>query len=458
MAIHKIKKGLDLPIAGEPQQAVDTARPPARVALLAADYHGLRPTMAVAEGDRVRRGQLLFEDKKTPGVRYTAPGAGKVAAIHRGERRAFVSLVIQLDSIADRGGRGDGVRFATETGKHPAQLSRDHVRDLLLESGLWTALRTRPFSQVADPQDKPHSIFVNAADTDPLAPKVSVVLAGNEEHFERGVTAVSKLTDGTTYLCTSPEVKLPVPAQGRCQVEVFDGPHPSGTVGFHIHTLDPVNRAKTVWYLDYQDAIAIGKLFATGELDVERVISIAGPAVKRPRLVRTRLGASIDDLLAGGEVQDGETRRISGSVLSGRKAQGEVDGYLGRYHRQVSVLCEDRDRELLGWLAPGTDKFSILGTFASRLMPGKKFALTTSTQGSDRAILPMGMYERVFPFDILPTFLLRALAVRDLERAEQLGALELDEEDLALCSFVCPGKHEYGPYLRDLLNVIQKEG
>ncbi len=456
MAVHKIKHGLNLPIHGEPEQRIDTGSTPRHVALLGADYLGLKPTMFVKPGDEVRRGQPLFEDKRAPGVRYTAPGSGRVTAIHRGERRAFASLVIEL-SAEEQSGKGAAVRFAADLGKHPSALSGDQVKALLLESGLWTALRTRPFSQVANPQTQPRSIFVTAIDTHPLAPDPAVVLAGQEDLFNSGLVALSKLTAGKVYVCTRPGAQFFRAETDRIQHEEFAGPHPAGTVGVHIHCLDPVDRHKLVWTINYQDVVAIGKLFATGELDSIRVISLAGPPVQRPRLLRTRLGAAIDDLIRG-ELADGELRAISGSVLSGRQAKGDVLGYLGRYHQQISVLQEDRQREFLGWLGLGTNKFSVTKVYASSLLPRKKFTLTTTTHGSDRAMIPLGTYERVFPLDLPAPFLLRSLLVADVERAELLGALELDEEDLALCSFVCPGKHEYGPHLREVLTMIQKEG
>lgn len=456
MAVHKIKKGLSLPIEGEPQQRIEDARPPGRVALIATDYHGMKPTMHVQVGDNVRRGQLLFEDKKTPGVRFTAIGGGKVVAINRGARRALQSVVIELDAD-ERVSKAETVRFAADTSKHPAELSGDQVKELLLESGLWTALRGRPFSRVADPATRPSSIFVTAMDSHPLAPDAAAVLAGNEESFERGVVALSKLTEGNVYVCSAPGHKPPVPPVSRIRVEEFAGPHPAGTAGVHIHLLDPVDRKKRVWYVGLQDAVAMGKLFHRGELDVSRVVSLAGPPVANPRLLRTRLGASTDDL-AKGETAEVETRLISGSVLSGRTAQGEVLGFLGRYHQQLSVLAEDREREFLGWMAPGSGKFSVTRSFLSGFLPGKKYPFTTSTNGSDRAIVPIGVYERVFPMDIMPSFLLRALAMGDLEQAEALGALELDEEDLALLSFVCPSKSDFGVHLRDVLTTIEKEG
>jgi Na+-transporting NADH:ubiquinone oxidoreductase subunit A len=427
------------------------------VALLGADYVGLRPTLHVSPGDDVRRGQLLFEDKKTPGVRYTATGAGKVVALNRGKKRAFQSMVIEL-SDGERGGRADEVSYSSFSGKHPNGMTGDEVKELLLESGLWTAIRTRPYSRVANPETRPRSIFVTAMDTNPLAPSLDKAIEGHHADFERGLVAISKLTDGSVFICSSPESNIPVPRNPRYQHEEFIGPHPAGTAGFHIHKLDPAGRERLVWHLGAQDIAAVGKLFETGSLYVDRVISLAGPVVGNPRLLRTRLGASVDDLLAGEQLEPGENRIISGSVFHGREAVGETEGFLGRYHQQISVLKEGREREFFGWLVPGVNKYSVGRTFLSTLLPGRKFDFTTTTHGSHRAIVPIGHYEKVMAMDLVPTFLLRSLVMRDVELAEQLGCLELDEEDVALCSFVCPGKTEYGHYLREVLTMIEKEG
>lgn len=459
MGLHRIKRGLRLPISGEPTQEIEPARSPRRVALLGSDYVGMRPTMRVKPGDTVRRGQLLFEDKKMPGVRYASPGAGKVVAVHRGEKRAFESVVIELSrtELEGRAGGAEEASFSSFTGKPAGALTGQQVRDLLIESGLWTALRARPFSCVANPADQPHSLFITTMDTNPLAPAASAVLAGQSALFRRGLEALAKLTEGAVIVCTDPATSVELPASERVRVEQFSGPHPAGTVGLHIHLLDPVDRNKVVWHLSYQDAIAVGYLFDTGRLMVERVISLAGPAVRRPRLLRTRLGAATDDLVAD-ELEDGEIRVISGSVLSGRTAMGEALGYLGRYHLQISALAEGREREFLGWTAPGTDKFSVINTHVSRLLPGKRPTFTTSIHGSRRNIVPIGVFEKLMPMDLMPTQLLKSLLMRDVETAEKLGCLELDEEDLALCTFACPGKNEYGPCLRDVLTIIEKEG
>lgn len=460
MAVHRIKKGLDLPITGAPQQVIAPAKPVRHVAVLGADYVGMKARMEAKVGDVVKRGQLLFDDRKTPGVRFTAPGAGTVVAIHRGEKRAFVSLVIALNDREQAGQPGpeDSVQFASFTGKPAEQLSADEVRALLVESGLWTALRQRPYSKVPGPEETPRALFVTAIDTSPLAPDVGEVLKGREADFQRGLVALSKLAP-KTYLCKGPKLQLDAGAATGVRTEVFEGPHPAGLVGTHIHMLEPVGRERVVWHIGYQDVVAIGRLLATGELDVVRVVSVAGPVVKQPRLIYTRLGASTDELVAG-ELQPGDNRVVSGSVLGGRKAVGEVEGYLGRYANQVSALLEGHRREFIGWLLPGGNKYSTIPVylgFLGRLF-GKRFDLTTTTNGSPRAMVPIGTYERVMPLDIMPTFLLRSLLVDDVDRAVQLGALELDEEDLALCTFVDPGKADFGAALRRNLTEIQKEG
>jgi Na+-transporting NADH:ubiquinone oxidoreductase subunit A len=456
MSVQRIRRGLDLPISGVPEQQVEEHKAPERVALVAADYPGIRPRMHVREGDEVATGQLLLEDKGMPGVRFTSPGSGHVRAVNRGDRRALQTVVVEL-AAEDRAGRAKAPALASFGGASPERLGRDDLLPLLLESGLWTALRARPFGRVADPRATPQAIFVTAIDTEPLAASVDVALAGREELFGAGLLALTKLTAGPVFVCTSEQSGLSLPDHERLRRERFAGRHPAGNVGLHIHRLFPVDRSRCVWHVGYQDVAAIGVLVTRGELSTERVVALAGPQVKRPRLVRTRLGASLDDLVDG-ELRDGESRVVSGSVLSGRTAMGAVHGYLGRYHRQVSVLREGRERELLGWAGPGLRRFSVMNTFLSRLFPGRRYELTTSTQGSRRAIVPVGAYERVWPFDILPTLLLRALVMRDIERAEQLGCLELDEEDVALLSFVCPGKVEYGQDLRAVLTGIEREG
>jgi Na+-transporting NADH:ubiquinone oxidoreductase subunit A len=453
MAVYRITRGLDVPLAGAPEQRIGTAPEVSRVALIAADYVGLKPTLRVQPGDSVLRGATLFEDRTTPGVSYTAPAAGTVAAIHRGERRALRSVVIAIDPDD---GPDRQVALAAYRARPVAALDAESVRALLVESGLWTAFRTRPFSRVPAVDANPRAIFVTAIDTHPHAPDVEVVLRERGDDFAAGLATVAKLCPNRTHLCRAPGTLANVVVPRGVAVEEFTGPHPAGAPGTHMHLVDPVDHHRIAWHIGYQDVAAIGRLVATGRLEVDRVVSLAGPAAARPRLLHTRLGASIDELTRG-ELAAGEQRVLSGSVLDGRIASGEVHGFLGRYHQQIAALPEGRRRELFGWIAPGMNKFSLWGVVLGHWRKGRPLPLTTTTNGSPRAMVPIGGYERVLPFDLPATFLLRALITGDVERAESLGALELDEEDVALCTFVCPGKYEYGPLLRGLLERIRHE-
>ena len=449
MGLTKIKKGLTLPITGDPEQVISESNIPKRVAVLGDDYTGMKPTMEVKVGDRVKLGQVLFSDKKMPAVKYTSPGAGKVIEINRGEKRHFLSVVIELDG-------NEEITFQSYSETKLDSLTRKEIVDQLLDSGLWTSLRARPFSRVANPDVQPHSIFITAMDTNPLAPDVDKIIEGNKPNFITGLKILSKLTDGKLFLCKSPAANIPVNGVDRLNIEEFDGPHPAGNVGTHIHFLDPVGRNKTIWHISAQDVISVGILFSTGKLNTERIVSLAGPGVKNPRLIRTRMGAAISDIVEG-ELNEGDNRVISGSVFMGHSAEGPVN-YLGRYHQQISVLVEWRDRKFFGWLSLGSNLFSVKRILISSLTPKKKFNFTTALQGGKRAIVPSGSYEKVMPLDILPTYLLRALAVSDVEESEALGCLELDEEDLSLCTFVCPSKIDHGINLRRTLTIIEKEG
>ncbi|KMT63702.1 Na(+)-translocating NADH-quinone reductase subunit A [Catenovulum maritimum] len=441
-----IKKGLDVPISGAPEQAISSGNAVTKVAILGEEYIGMRPTMQVRVGDVVKKGQVLFSDKKNPGVLFTAPASGTVVEINRGAKRVLQSVVIEVNG-------GEEVEFAQCSSDKIANLDKQQVVDNLVQSGSWTALRTRPYSKIAAIDSTPSSIFVTAIDTNPLAANPEVVIAEQEAAFKDGLVVLSRLAD-KVFLCKAPGAKIP--QAGNAEVHEFGGKHPAGLVGTHIHHLDPVSMNKTVWHINYQDVIAFGKLFTTGKLFSDRVVALAGPSVNKPRLVKTVVGANTDELTAG-EIASGEQRIISGSVLIGNKCAG-VHAYLGRYATQVSVIAEGREKEFIGYMYPGPNKFSVTRAYMSHFFPGKLFNMTTTTNGSDRAMVPIGNYERVMPLDILPTLLLRDLCAGDTEGAQSLGALELDEEDLALCTFVCPGKTDYGVILRDCLTTIEKEG
>ena len=443
----KIKKGLDLPIGGAPDMHVEDGPPVSRVALVGNDYQGMKPTLLVAEGDRVVLGQPVFNDKKNPEVVYCAPAAGKVIAINRGERRLFLSLVIEVSG-------DDEKTFPVTSASQLDQLTDGEVQQQLIAAGLWPAFRTRPYSKVPVPGTEPAALFVTAIDTNPLAADPQIAISEKAAEFEAGLKIVRHLTNGKTYLCKAPGAQIPAPQ--RITVSEFDGCHPAGLVGTHIHFLEQVNHQRMVWHIGYQDVIAIGHLFLTGRILTERIISLAGPTVANPRLIRTRLGACLSQLVDG-QLQTENPRVVSGSVLTGHTAEDAHD-FLGRFHNQVSVLEEDCQRQFMGWCMPGFDKFSVKNLFASALLPRRELPLTTSTHGSLRAMVPTGAFEKVMPLNVKATWLLRTLLTLDTDLAQELGCLELDEEDLALCSFVCSGKMNYGYHLRQTLLKIEKEG
>lgn len=448
----KLSKGLDLPILGDPVQEIHRGPQVRRVAVNGLDYIGLKPRMMVAEGDTVAKGQPLFVHKEAPEVFYTAPAAGRIEAVNRGPKRVLETIVIEVDET------GGEITFDDHAPDALGAVTADEARNTLFRSGLWTSFRTRPFSKVPLVGDVPRSIFVTAMDSEPLAPDAGLIIKRAADDFAAGLKIIAKLTDGNVFVCHYPRDDLPGRDLERVVFRDFDGPHPAGLAGTHIHFIDPVTAEKTVWTIGYQDVIAIGRLFATGRLDTERIISIAGPLATTPRLLRTRLGASTDELTNGEIDAATPCRIISGSVLGGRVAAGHF-AYLGRYHRQITLMEEDTRREVLGWLIPKMEKYSFINVQLSSLVRRtRKFAFGTNLNGSPRAMVPLGSYERVVPMDILPTQLLRAIVIRDTDTAQALGVLELDEEDLALCTFVCHSKYEFGEALRASLEKIEKEG
>ncbi len=444
-----IKEGLDLPITGKPKQVIEEGGKVKTVAVLGKDYVGLKPKMMVAVGDTVKLGQVLFTDKQNPGVNFTAPGSGVVKEINRGAKRVLQSVVIELKGTTQEA-------FTKYTKKDLDKLAADKIKDNLLSSGLWTSFLTRPYGKIPAVDSSPSSIFVTAIDTRPLAADPVVVIEERADDFAKGLSIVAKLTKGKTYLCKATGAKIS--SVEGVQIAEFSGAHPAGLPSTHIHFIDPVSVERNVWHIDYQAVIAIGALFSTGKLNVERVVSLAGPVVKKPRLLKTRVGANTNELVAG-ELEDCETRVISGSVLYGHEA-AEGFAYLGCYSLQVSVLKEGRDRELFGWIVAGKEKYSAMNVYTSSKDRNshRLFPLTTDKNGSNRAIVPVGVFESVMPMDILATPLLKALLIGDTDQAQLLGCLELNEEDVSLFTFVDPGKHDFAPVLRENLTKIEKEG
>ena len=450
MSEFRLRLGLDLPINGTPQQTVHEAAAPKSVAVVGSDYIGLKPRMLVAEGDKVVRGMPLFSHKEAPNVMFVSPCKGRVRGIMRGARRVLQSVIIDVDDSDD-----EGVNFGG-TGSEGFQ--RDDVKKILFASGLWTSFLTRPYSKMPLEDDEPSAIFVTAMETEPLAPDASVVVNREQEAFNLGVTAIATLTDGQVYICKALNGAIDdVTGAANIENHQFDGPHPSGLAGTHMHFLNPPSVTNMVWSIGYQDVLAIGHLMRSGYINSSRVISLAGPLARNPRLLKTVSGACLDDLVEGEFDPQSPCRIISGSILSGRIAEGPL-AYLGRFSRQVTLIKEDTEQIPFGWIRPQPNKFAVMPVLASAFRRSKLFNFTSNLNGGRRAMVPTGIFETLMPQDFLPTQLLRSLLVMDTDAAQSLGALELDEEDLALCTFSCPAKYEYGQALRDSLLKIEKEG
>ena len=448
----KVKKGLNVPISGTPADLLDASKKVRSVALLGSDYNGMKPTMLVEEGNSVKIGQALFEDKKNPGVIFTSPAGGKIESINRGARRTLQSVVIE---IADNEESVDFLPYSIEDLEigNSAQIKRQ-----LVNSGLWTSFRTRPFSKIPAINSIPANIFITAIDTNPLSANVDLIINLNKDYFKAGLKVIKTLTENNIHLCVGVDFTLSLDEDNTIIEQVFEGPHPAGLAGTHMHFLSPATLTNINWSINYQDVISFGELFLTGKLPNKKIISLAGPQVLKPRHVETRIGACTDEICAG-ELTHRDNRIISGSVINGREAIGPY-AYLGKYHSQISVVCESSkvDREFMNWLNPGPRKFSQIPLFTSSLFRRKEFKFKTLMNGSDRAIVPIGVYEEVLPLNLLATVLMRYIAVGDTEKIQDLGGLELDEEDLALCSFVCPSKYDFGSLLRSNLNQIEIEG
>ena len=447
MNIFNLKKGLNIPVLGIPEQIIQGEKKPKSVAVLGPDYIGLKPKMLVSVGDKVKRGSPLFCHKDYPEISYVSPCKGKVKVINRGDKRVLLSVVIDVESISDKG--------INITKTHSNEKSQEQfVKKCLFDSGLWTSFLTRPYSKVPSSDSLPSSIFITAMDTEPLCPDAELIINQDLQAFNEGVKKISLLTKGKVFICTKNNSQLKF---NDFDTYEFAGPHPAGLAGTHMHFLDAPSAIKTVWSIGYQDVIAIGKLFLTGFIDVSRIVSIAGPHALKPRLVKTVLGASLDDILEGEYNKAEGCRVISGSVLSGFHATNEL-AYLGKYSRQITIIKEDLEKHFFGWIKPQPNKFSVMPVLLSAFGFFKLFNLTSNLNGGRRAMVPTGVFETLMPQDFLPTQMLRALLVMDTDVAQSLGALELDEEDLALCTFACPAKYEYGSALRDSLQKIEKEG
>ena len=431
-----IKKGLNLPISGHPDPVVSDTPTIHKAAILSNDFIGMKPTMLVKAGEKVKLGQKIIEDKKNPGVFFTSPCGGEVSSINRGDKRKFLSIEFDIDA------EEESVLF--DTNQDP--------KTLLIESGLFNAFRTRPFNRTPKVEDKPDRVFINACDTNPLAVSPKDIIQLNEADFNSGVAFISSLFDFDIDLAFEDDHR-DYTFQNVNSTQ-FKGPHPAGLASTHINAIYPVNLNRKVWTINYQEVISIGYLVNNGKLRTHKNISLAGESVFNPSIVSARIGSNIDQLCAG--KVNSNARVISGSVLFGHDAIDAMS-YLGFYDNQVTALPNHTDDVFLNWVMPGKNIHSKLNVFLSAFKKPAKFNFNTGINGGNRAIVPVGSYEEIIPHDILMTQLLKALVVGDVEVAAELGMFELTAEDLALATYVCPSKYDYCSILMDNLNKVYEE-
>lgn len=450
MKLHSIVKGKDLKIKGKPQKDIIDVSLPNQLAILPPNFRGFKPRLAVKVDDQVKVGSPVLTDKARPEIQIVSPASGKVVAINRGEKRALLEVVIETDG-----------NQTAETGKSYSSeklesIGKEEVISRLMEGGLWPALRQRPFSKIADPSATPKSIFVRAINTDPLAIDIDAILEGKEADFQAGLDVLSNLTEGNVYLCTARNAKSKALTESKnAEIHKFSGPHPAGNVSTHIHAIDPINKGDIVWYVEAWDVVNIGRLFLSGQYSTEKYVAVTGECAENKYYAKTHQGAPLSTLLKGSDLQG--ARCISGSVLTGTDVG--KDGYVGFYDTQITAIPEGGKRELLGWMTPGANKYTFSRTFLAAFSGGdEEFSLDTDKNGSDRAIVLNHLYDDLVPLDIMVYFLLKSILSGNIDESEQLGILECDEEDFALCSFACPSKTNVGEIIRHGLDVIEKEG
>lgn len=447
--VIKIKKGLNIKMNGQAEKIYVKAPRAKTYAIKPHDWHGLTPKIIPKLCEPVKVGTPIFYDKYNPDIKFTSPVSGILLSINRGHRRRIIEVIIEDD------GKDTPESFLTGA---PASLTREQIVENLLNSGLWPMIRRRPYTIVARPNEVPKAIFISAFATGPLAPDFDFLLKDLEDDFQWGVNALNQLTEGKVHLNLDgryPSVRTLADIKD-VEISRFKGPHPSGNVGIQIHKLDPINKGEIVWVVQPQDVVAIGRLFKTGKYDPSVVLALTGPRVKKPQYYKTLRGTEVSTLLEN-QLEEGESRVISGSVLGGRKIDAS-EGHVGFFDSQITVIPEGNYHELFGWVLPGFKKLSVSRSFASTwLTPNKKFDLDTNYHGGERAFVMTGQYEKVLPMDIYPVPLLKAILVNDIDKMEQLGIYELDEDDLALCEFVCTSKTPVTKILRDGLRSLRRE-
>lgn len=446
----KLRKGLDIRLIGVANKVKSEVALPKTVSVKPSDFHGMTPKMLVKEGQEVKAGSIIFQDKYNEPIKFASPVSGTVEAIVRGEKRRILEVLISTSQDQ---------QFENSGKKEVASMSNEEVKALMLASGLWPFVKQRPLDIVANPVNEPKAIFVSAFDSSPLAPDFDYILHGKNEEFSTGMEALKKLTSGKVHLTLngkSPADSAFTEVKG-VEVNKIIGKHPVGNVGTQIHHIDPVNKGEFVWTVNAQDVAIIGRFFLSGQYNAKRTIALTGSEVKDPQYIDTIIGANVADILEG-QITSDNVRVISGNVLTGDKIS--KDGHLGFYHNQITVIPEGNELKFVltkGWLGLGFDKFSNSRLFPTFLSGKKKFRLDTNTNGEERAFVVTGELERVFPFDILPMQLTKAAITDDIDGMENLGIYEVAPEDFALCEYVCTTKINIQDKIRQGLDLIGEE-
>ncbi len=442
-----IRKGLDINLKGKAEKIFVKAEKAELFGIKPTDFHGLIPKLTVKPGDTVKAGSALFYDKNRPEIKFTSPVSGIVQTINRGERRRILEVIIKSD---------DAIEYIDFKTDQPADLSREKVTKKLLESGLWPSIIQRPYNVVANPEDHPKFIVISAFDTAPLAPDYDFMVRGMEKEFQAGIDALSKLTEGKIHVNVDsvyPPSSVFTKAQG-IQINKFKGPHPVGNVGTQIHFIDPINKGDIVWTVAPQIVITIGRLFITGRYDASRIVALAGSEVMKPKYYKTIAGSCIRSI-TDGNVNESNVRYISGNILTGTRVT--KNGFLGYYDSLITVIPEGNHFEFMGWLSPGFNKYSFSRSFCSWMFPRKEYRMDTNLKGGKRALMITGNFEKVFPMDIYPMQLLKAIVVEDIDLMEKLGIYEVIEEDFALCEFVDTSKTDIQEIVRKGLDLMIRE-
>lgn len=448
--VIKLKRGLDIQLVGEAEKTVSQLPAGSTYALAPDSFPGITPKLLVAQGARVKAGTPLFFDKARPQIMFTSPVSGTVAEIRRGEKRRILAVVIDADA---------DVEYENFQVPAPAKSAREKIVEVLLQSGLWPCIIQRPYGMIANPEEKPKAIFISGFDSAPLAPDMNFLLKDEYDNLAAGIEVLRKLTEGKVHIGLRNGESGVLNRLANAEQHLFEGPHPAGNVGIQIHHIAPINKGEVVWTVDIQNVAIIGRLFNTGKVDMRRTLAVTGSEIEHPSYVSAITGTPVMQLVEAAGVKpqkDGDSfRAILGNVLTGIKV-GE-ESYVDLYHNQITVIPEGDKYELLGWIAPRLNKFSVSRSYFSWLMPKKKYDLDTNLNGAKRALVVTGLYDRYLPMDIYPLYLIKACMAGDIDKMENLGIYEVLPEDFALCEFVDPSKTEMQAVIADGINLMIKE-